>query len=188
MYDRQTLEEALRALGDLLADRDESYEVVAIGGGALSLLGLVDRSTEDIDLVGLLAEGSLVSPQPVPAPLAMGIADVAALHQLTPTWMNNGPWGLLVHGLPHGFLERCVRRKFGGLTVLLASRFDLIHFKLLATSSPADKHYHDLRRLSPTRDELLAAVRWARSQATGEVFEMELRGALKGFGVDPDDG
>jgi hypothetical protein len=90
-------------------------------------------------------------------------------------------------GLPTGFLGRCTRRQFGGLTVLFADRFDQIHLKLFAISRPFDKHYHDLRRLSPTREELLAAAAWARSQAVGEGFEMELRGALDAFGVTLDD-
>ena len=33
---RQTLEEALMALGELLTDRGHSYEIVAIGGGSFT--------------------------------------------------------------------------------------------------------------------------------------------------------
>src|SRR4051812_2929469 len=103
MYDRQTFEAALNALGELLADRGQPYVVVAIGGGALSLLGLIERSTEDIDLVGLLADGGLASAQPLPAPLAEAIVDIATLHSLQQTWMNSGPTSLMRLGLPTGF-------------------------------------------------------------------------------------
>lgn len=186
MYDRGTLETALRALGDLLADRGETFVVVAIGGGALSYLGLVERSTEDIDLVGLIANEGLVSAEPIPGPLVAAISDVAELHRLQPKWMNSEPTSLLHHGLPSGFLGRCARREFGGLTVLFADRFDQIHLKLLATSRPGDKHHVDLQHLRPTREELLSAAEWARSQAVGEGFEMELRASLATFGVELD--
>ena len=39
----QTLEEALETLGELLGERGCSYDVVAIGGGSLLLLGLITR-------------------------------------------------------------------------------------------------------------------------------------------------
>src|SRR5690349_17382175 len=112
MYARSTLETALRALGDLLADRQEQYVVVAIGGGALSYLGLIERATEDIDLVGLIEGEMLVSAEPIPARLVSAISDIAQLHRLQPRWMNGEPTSLLHHGLPRGFIERCVRREF----------------------------------------------------------------------------
>ena len=52
MFDHRSLEEALAAVGDLLADRGQRIEVVAIGGGDLLLLGLIERVTKDLDLVG----------------------------------------------------------------------------------------------------------------------------------------
>jgi hypothetical protein len=163
------------------------FEVVAIGGGALSLLGLIERSTEDIDLVGVVHGTLIESAEPLPEALSSAIADIAKLHSLRPKWMNNEPTSLLVHGLPVGFLARCVSHEWGGLKIFFASRFDQLHLKLLAISSPGDKHHVDLKRLQPTKDELIAAARWARTQAAGEGFEMELRASLRSFGVDVDD-
>lgn len=187
MYELSTFESALMAVGELLADRGERHAVVAIGGGALSFLGLIQRSTEDIDLVALLANDTLTSAEPLPPSLATAVAEIATMYRLDPKWMNAEPTSLLRHGLPKGFLDRCVRREFSALTVLFASRFDQIHFKLLAISRPNDKHHADLKQLEPTREELWSAVRWVRTQATGEGSEMELRAALASFGVDLDD-
>src|SRR4051812_30397032 len=107
MYDRRHLETALQALGDLLADRGHEHRVVAIGGGgALSMLGLVERSTEDLDLVGVIESETLQSAEPLPATLVEAISEIAQLHGLQRKWMNNGPTSLLVHGLPAGFLSR----------------------------------------------------------------------------------
>jgi hypothetical protein len=188
MYERRTLEAALQALGELLTDRGHAHQVVAIGGGALSLVGLTERSTEDIDLVGLIERDALQSAKPLPDTLIEAISDVAQLLGLHRKWMNNGPTSLLCHGLPDGSLERCTQRRYGGLTVLFASRFDQIHLKLLAIARPNDKHHVDLQRLQPSGDELASAVAWARRHATGEVFEMELRASLATFGVRLDDG
>ena len=53
------LERALEMLGELIADRGLSFEVHAIGGGSLLLLGLLDRPTEDLDLVAIVRAGAL---------------------------------------------------------------------------------------------------------------------------------
>jgi hypothetical protein len=187
MYERRTLETALEALGELLADRGESYELVAIGGGALSLAGLIVRSTEDLDLVALIEEEDLVTAEPLPPALAAAISDVAKVRGLHPNWINGEPTGLLTHGLPDGFLERCSRRSFGALTIHFADRFDQIHLKLIASSHPHDKHHRDLEALNPTELELRAAVSWARTQVHGEGAELELRAILATFGVEIDD-
>lgn len=51
-----TLDQALDILGQLLANRKCHYEVVAIGGGGLLLLGQIVRMTKDLDLLALLDE------------------------------------------------------------------------------------------------------------------------------------
>jgi hypothetical protein len=47
--DGQLLDEALKTLGEVLEARGLTYEIVAIGGSALMLLGLVSRPTRDHD-------------------------------------------------------------------------------------------------------------------------------------------
>lgn len=191
--ERQQLHQALEALGHLLHDRAEKVEVAAIGGGALALLGLIDRATEDIDLVAVGTADGLVTAEPLPSALQTAIADVASTLRLDPKWMNAGPTSLLRFGLPNGFAQRCTVQRFGGLTLLLASRLDQIHFKVFAAADQyhggekRGKHHHDLLRLSPSRDELVMAVRWARTHDPSEGFVMQLRGALQPFHLDPDD-
>ena len=130
---------------------------------------------------------SLFTAEPLPTSLTVAIGEIAGLLQLHGKWMNGEPTSLLTHGLPIGFLKRTEPREYGGLTVLFADRFDQIHLKLFAVSAPNDKHHMDLRALAPTREELLAAAKWARSQAAGEGFEMEMRATLRTFGVELDD-
>ena len=70
------------------------------------------------------------------------------------------------------------------LTVLFASRYDQIHFKLYATvDQGAGKHLDDLERLAPTHYELLAAARWSRTHDPSDGYGSVLERVLTHFGV-----
>lgn len=186
MFDAITLEEALEMLGQLLFDRGHHYEVVAIGGGGLLLIGLIDRPTKDLDLVAMRAGDALAPVGTLPAPLREAVEDVARVLELPPSWLNGGPDSLLRFGLPEGFLDRVERRVFGALAISLASRFDQIHFKLYAAADdkPGGKHHVDLQSLQPTHSELRAAARWAQTHDPSDGFTVVLGGVLRAFGVD----
>ncbi len=178
------LEEALETLGELLADRGEEAEVVAIGGGSLLLLGFIARPTKDLDLVAVVDEGKYVSAEPLPDFLSSAIRDVAAATGLREDWINGGPTKLLDLGLPKGFESRTTTRHFGGLVLHLAGRKDQVFFKLYASvdQGPDSKHAIDLRKLQPSSDELNAAAAWCRTHDSSEGFEQQLELALRAFG------
>ena len=186
--DAQTLPQALRALGELLESRGLRFEVVAIGGSALVLLGLIDRATRDLDALALVEGDRLVATRELPPDLAASVADVGRFLGLDEKWLNLGPSSLLDLGVPAGFRERLVTQRYGGLTLHLASRVDHIAFKLYAAvdQGPTSKHAADLRELDPTPAELREAAAWARSQDPSEGFASELRKALRHFGAETD--
>jgi hypothetical protein len=185
-FDGSLLLEALSTLGAVLAARGQRFEVVAIGGGSLLLLGLIERPTKDIDIVAVLDAGHMVTADPLPAHLREACVDVAATLGLSPDWLNPGPTSLLAFGLPVGFSDRTTVRDYGGLVVHLAGRVDQICFKLYAAvdQGPRSKHMQDLRRLEPSHDELHAAARWARSHDSSEGFRMMCSQALALLGVE----
>jgi hypothetical protein len=189
MLDATILPEALGMLGQLLLDRGHAFEVVAIGGGGLLLIGVIDRPTKDLDLVAL-RHGDVLVPvgKQLPPVLAEAVIDVARVFDLAPNWLNGGPDSLLRLGLPEGFLDRVIRRVYGGLGLSLASRFDQIHFKLYAAADdrPGGKHHLDLLRLQPTHDDLRAAACWARTHDPSEGFALVLGGVLRSFGLMDD--
>jgi len=185
--DRAGANAALDALGELLAASGERYELVVIGGSGLLALGLIDRSTRDVDIVALRSGADLLDPNPLPSPLVEARNRVAEDFDLPEDWLNVAPSSLLDFGLPVGFLERVERRDYGpGLTVWLASRFDQIHFKLyaLADQAPGSKHDLDLRALGPARDELVLAARWAITHDPSAGFREELLRVLSYLGVE----
>jgi hypothetical protein len=181
------LDEALKLLGTLLAERGHNFEVVVIGGGGLQLIGIIDRPTKDLDLVAFRDGDTLVRVEKtLPPLLAEAIADVARVLGLASNWINGGPRSLVDFGLPEGFLSRLERRQYGGLGLSLASRFDQIHFKLYAAADdkPGGKHHVDLQQLKPTREELLKAGRWARTHDPSDGFALMLAGVLRAFGIE----
>ncbi len=89
--DVSTLNGALEVLGSYLLNKGLKYEVVAIGGGALLLLGCVIRPTKDLDLVALIDGNELISARPLPAPLLAAIQEVGSALKLPKDWINSAP-------------------------------------------------------------------------------------------------
>ncbi|MEI8300002.1 MAG: DUF6036 family nucleotidyltransferase [Chlamydiota bacterium] len=172
-----TLEQALETLGHLLLDRNYEYEVVAIGGGSLLLLGQILRMTKDLDLVALVDSEEFISAYPLPKNLLQAVNEVGLALDLGKDWLNAGPAALLEMGLPDGFKTRMQTRRYGGLTVHLAARFDQICFKLYASidQGPESKHFADLKLLNPTEDELTKAANWCITHDVSEEFSVILQ-------------
>jgi len=167
------LEAPLRAIGDLLDRRGHAAAIVIVGGTALNLLGIVSRTTRDVDViaVGNLTEGippsTLLPPDPLPEYLLELIARVARDFGISDDWMNFVAGGQWQTGLPPGFEERVSWQRMGALWIGLPGRIDLISLKLYAAADdigPSSRHFTDLIALDPTSDELVAAADWIGTQ------------------------
>lgn len=187
--DHASLEQALQILGEILATRGEHHDLAVVGGGALLILGLIDRPTRDLDVVARVESDRWSRAEPFPAGLAEAVRDVASALDLPDDWLNPGPTDLLDLGLPDGFAERVVVRRYGTLTIRYAVREDQIAFKLYAAvdQGPDSKHFADLNRLAPTQDELLVAARWSRTHDPSEGYRSMLHQALRAMGAEPID-
>lgn len=110
---RDAAERLLSALGEQLAAAGERYELVVIGGSGLLALGIIERSTRDVDLLALRSDDELGSAKPMPAALEAARNLVARDFSLPDDWLNPGPTDLLDFGLPEGFIDRLERRDYG---------------------------------------------------------------------------
>ncbi len=172
------LEQALTALGELLAADNEEVRLVAVGGAALQLQGLVERTTQDVDVIGRLPEeyGDLAHPEPLPAAVVQAAETVARDLDLPADWLNTEIAAQWRTGLPPGLADDLTWRRFGGppngLVLGLVGRRTLIALKLFAAvdRGPRSVHFQDLRALAPTRAELEAAATWVRTQDQSPVF------------------
>jgi Nucleotidyltransferase of unknown function (DUF6036) len=180
--------ELLQALDQQLGAAGTSFDLVVIGGSALLARGLVDRATQDVDVVALRSRDGLISAVDLPPDLQAAAQRVARDFDVPTDWLNSGPAELLRFGLPDGFEDRWETQRYGaGLTVRWASRFDQIHFKLYAAVDQAGKHLRDLVALQPARNELIAAARWSRKHDPSDGFLSALTEALRYFGVEDAD-
>jgi hypothetical protein len=174
------------ALEEQSGARGLSVHLVVISGSGLLAMGLGDRPTQDVDVVAFLKDGKLVSAHPFPPDLDEAARRVAADFGLKLDWLNPGPTGLLeIAGLPAGFVERLTTVPYGeALKVSFASRFDQVQLKLYALADRNEaRDEQDLRRLEPTREELLAGAEWARTHNAPGPFDDQLTAALAKFGV-----
>jgi len=172
MKGKQDLRKALKILGDVLEHRNLHFDLAIVGGAALLLKDLISRSTMDLDAVAVIAEGEKWgSASPLPEDLTTAVREVGRALDLArrpkdeKDWLDSGPSILLRLGLPPGFKERARITRFGGLTLRLASRFDLVHLKLWSATDPArgsrrEVDIADLRALKPTDEELRSALAW----------------------------
>lgn len=178
MLGSEELEEVLSAVGELLETQEEHVGIVVVGGASLNLLGLVRRTTGDVDVIAVVQfsengpEAALVPPDPLPGPLASAIERVARDFGLPEDWMNTeigAQWDL---ELPPHLSEDLTWRQYGGLRVGLAGRRTLIALKLFAAidQGPQSVHYQDLIALKPTDEELEEAAEWVRTQDASSGF------------------
>ncbi len=190
--DHTAISDALRALGARLEAMGASeVEIVVIGGAALSVLGFVDRSTRDVDVLALGVRTPdsvaplLIKSRPLPDALRTAAQGVQRDLGLREDWLNAGPTDLLDHGLPAGFAERLTEQRFGArLLVHFPAREDLIALKVYAAADTGiGRHTQDLTALNATPTELLAGARWARSQDSSDGFKSMLLALLRHCGA-----
>lgn len=190
MFSPRLLSDALRAVGDVLQEREQTVSILVAGGAALLLNDYTHReATVDVDVIAQVEGGRLVDPVPLPSILDEAVRIVAEGYGLPDDWLNavvatswSGHWP---PELPVDPLADARRLEFGGLTVWLAGRETLIPLKLHAAAnqahaagfdvegrviavdlSPPDarRHLVDLVALMPTDADLDRAAAWVHTQ------------------------
>jgi Nucleotidyltransferase of unknown function (DUF6036) len=182
------LDQALAACGELLAAEGEEIAIVVVGGATLNLLGLVRRSTSDVDVIARAdlhdGELTLVPAEPFPDALARATGRVARDFGLAPDWLNADVGKQWTQGLPPGIEHDLTWRRYGGLHVGLAGRRTLVALKLFAAADGGEKsvHLQDLVALAPTAEELSQAEVWVRTQDASPEFAAILQQVVERAG------
>ena len=192
-----SLEQGLEVLGDVLAEERQQADLVLIGAGALLLRGELIRPTADLDVVARVEDGLLEASDPLPEALVRAVRRVGAALDLphiprdVKDWLNAGPSYLTKIGLPEGFQDRLTLRRYGALTIRIASRMDLIALKFLAASDPQRGTRRaidvaDIRRTLPTHGEVVHALRWCmRVDGRPDFLRLDAAPLLAELGIDP---
>jgi hypothetical protein len=179
MVQSNPIDDALRAAGELLSVEGKLFEIVVVGGASLSLLGFVNRTTDDVDVIATAVrdpDSGAVNlnppPHPLPESLRKAITTVARDFGLRPDWINAEIAAQWRTGLPPGIADDLTWRDYGALQVGLAGRRTLITMKLFAAvdQGPGSVHYQDLVALSPTSQDLEESGRWVRTQDAAPAF------------------
>jgi len=187
-FGRETLDQALTLLGEVLAQRGHPpCHFVICGGSSLLALDLISRTTtRDVDVLARLEERRLVQAKPLPEAVREAAEAVRRELDLPADWFNAGPAddSFFRLGFPVGIESRLTPRAFGSvLTLSFISRYDQIHFKLYAAADQGPgRHVSDLQDLRPTTEELLAAARWTRLQDPSDGFRLVLADLLNHLG------
>ncbi|MGO8987393.1 MAG: hypothetical protein ACLQGU_06395 [bacterium] len=187
---QKDVERILSALGEQIEQTSEDeFELLVCGGSALNILGLIERTTGDVDVLAYVRRGNggrilIVKADPLRPELSAAAAKVARDFDLSDKWLNAEPASAVDLGLPGGIMERVATRRFGQkLTIHFLGRFDQIHFKLYAAvDQGAGKHVDDLQALKPTSDEIEQAARWSMTHDVSESFKQSLKGLLDYLG------
>ena len=191
-FNKDYLIKALSLLGHVL-EREQTPHIhfVVCGGSSLIMMGLIARTTKDVDIVAFVSKqsenaGQLQYASSLPEILLKAASHVAADLGLDEDWLNTGPKDLLKYGLPEGFMDRLHTRCFGEmLTVSFIDRLDQIHFKVYAAvDGGPGRHVDDLLALKPDHGEMERAAFWAMQQDPSTEFKTTLVDMLKALNYE----
>jgi hypothetical protein len=135
--------------------RELTFSAVAVGGAALSVLGIITRSTLDVDLLDAV----------IPTEIMRAAKEFAVTQTISESWLNNGP-SSLTRDLPGDWRER-IRILYEGkaLNLWTLDRIDLIRTKLWAMCDRI-RDLGDLIDMAPSDAEISVAAEWVKQLDT----------------------
>lgn len=157
--------------------------IVVVGGASLAARGIVDRTTNDVDVIARVEEISgelrLSRASPFPAAFAESVERVARDYQLPREWLNSVVDRQWDAGLPPHLMHDVLWKRYSTLSVGYVGRRALISLKLFAAVDQGEKskHWQDLLVLHPSDKELDEAEAWVEDQDASEQFRDFLRQA-----------
>lgn len=190
---KKDIETVLMALSEQLdAEGAGQVEMVVCGGAALNVVGYVQRTTKDMDVVAFVERDKngaalLTKVSPLNPAIMAAAKRVQRDFNLPENWLNTGPASVLDFGLPEGLMKRVETCIYGkSLIIHFLGRYDQIHFKLFAAVDRGrpDVHFDDLMALQPTAQELEDASRWTMTHDPSDTYKKVLKEFLSKIGYE----
>ena len=171
-------------------DGAENLEVLCCGASALCVMGLISRSTMNIDVLGIVSDDrDLIACRSFSPAMELAITNAAMKLGLADDWFNGSASALIEPGIPEGSLERARkhRREFGPcLRVCFLDRRDQVALKLFAAMDPKDdqRHLRDLDEIASKEEEVRHALQWMHVWKTSKAFRDYLSYLVKGLSFE----
>lgn len=184
----QNVEQALKLLGELLADRRTvHYDLVVCGGSALLATKIVSRSTHDVDVLARKnPDGEIFRAHPLPEELLQAAGEVARELSLESGWLNSSASFHFpdFHALPNAFWADLEIHDFGDcLRVRFVARSGQILLKLYAFLNRAEtRDMEDLLALNPDAGETESGLNWLLASIPGVTHRDRLPELLTALG------
>lgn len=189
--EKEQIEAIFRALAEQLKELNVGLvELVVCGGAALNILGLITRTTRDVDIVAFVERTQTGEPvlrreSPLFRPLTEAAKKVQKDFNLSEDWLNERTISVLTFGWPKGLMERVQTHRYDeNLIVHFVGKYDQIHFKLFAAfdSERRSIHLADLLALNPTKEEIEQAAQWVMTRSERDQYKPSLRAFLSQIG------
>ena len=132
MISSDSIENILKALDKNIGiNGGTKISIVVCGGTALFALNLIDRTTKDVDVLGLIDKKTkkhkICYIKEFPKWFLSSAETVARDFNLPDDWINLGPANQIKTGLPEGLFERLTKKAYGKyLDVFFISRVDQV--------------------------------------------------------------
>jgi len=161
---------------EYLAERRLVFDAVIVGAAALELLGVVARTTRDVDVMTPSIPNSIIEAAVTFAKRRRSQAEL-----LDDEWLNNGP-ASLAGLLPGGWEARLVS-VFEGKVISLRplGRSDLLKTKRLGLCDRGTD-IDDCFAMKPTLEELVEATSWLEQQDAHPGWPAHVRETLADLG------
>jgi len=167
------MKEILEAFDQYLVKRNLHFSATIIGGAALIVLGIIDRTTHDVDCL---------DPK-IPDEIKKASVDFAKSYSvdnfsLTDNWFNNGPASLKID-LSDGWETRLVPLFEGqNLKLQTLGRLDLLKTKLFGYCD-RQQDLQDCLALKPTLEELKDCFPWLRDRDANPMWPEHVKVSLE---------
>ena len=155
-----TPKEILEQFDKFLDEKGLEFSAIVIGGAALSILGVITRQTQDVDVL---------DPQ-IPEEIMEASKHFAKQFEIEETslkenWLNHGPESLKNYLRPNWRLRLAPLFYGKAIQLLTLGRVDLIGTKVLAY---CDRGFdlQDCIDLKIQKDEMLEIIDWVRAYDT----------------------